>query len=211
MKKLITLSALAALALLLIPSRSMAQKNVLKFDLGSVPGGQYSVLYERALVGGLSAQLGAGIISNNGQQILLNGNSISRYTSQTFGAIVTPELRYYLRQDAPRGLYVNGYGRFRSATKFVNDNSLPMQTDVSHSEHTVTMGGGAGLGLHLLILRTLSVDMNVGPQFKDRRISRNFYDPNVTNEDFQSKFLDLSLGDKKGMALRAQFTLGVAF
>jgi hypothetical protein len=208
MKKLITL---AALALLLMPGLSMAQKNVLKFDLGSTPAGQYSLLYERAIVGRLSAQLGAGIISYDGNQFFSDGTALTRFSSQTFGAIVTPELRYYLKNDAPRGLYVNGYGRFRSATKFVEDQSFPMNTDVSHSEHTVTMGGGAGLGLHVLILRTLSLDMNIGPQFKDRRVSRNYYEPNVTDDDFRSKFLDLSLGDKRGMALRAQFTLGVAF
>lgn len=210
MKKLGMSLALASLALLL-PSLATAQKNVIKFDLGSTPAGQYSLAYERALGGRFSAQLAAGIISKDSWQVFTDGAALTRYTSDTKGLIAVPEMRFYLRKDAPRGLYLNGYGRFRTATRTLQDQSIPMETDVSFREKTVTMGGGAALGVHFLILRTLSIDMNVGPQFKDRSITRDYVTEGVTDEDFNTKFLDLKLGDKQGMAIRAQFTLGVAF
>ncbi len=117
MKKLITLILICSS---IVPS--LAQKNVLKINILSLALGNISMQEEYSINGHSSVALGASYLPSRG----LPGFAVSNDPSNNAkdlsfsGFSITPEYRYYLKGNGPKGLYFAGYIRYSkySADKF---------------------------------------------------------------------------------------------
>lgn len=212
MKKTLLLStALVALfALFSFNASAQNKKNVVKANLFGVFAGQYQLSYERTLNPKSSLQLSAGLISRSGSQTF----GTNSYTSKTSGFIIIPEYRYYLAsadKGSPKGFYVAPFARVLVRTNNLTDTSLERNPDVSRKEKVSAMGGGLVLGYQALIGNLVSLDISAGPQYKSRNSKTTYNQDGVTDDDFDSKFIDFKIQDRSGMGVRFAVSLGVAF
>jgi hypothetical protein len=212
MKKTFLLStALVALvALFSFNASAQNKKNVVKANLFGVFAGQYQLSYERTLNPKSSFQLSAGLISRSGSQTF----GTNAYESKTSGFIVIPEYRYYLAsadKGSPKGFYLAPFARILMRSTNLTDNSLEKTPDVSRKEKVSAMGGGLVLGYQALIGNLVSLDISAGPQYKSRSSKTTYNQTGVTDDDFDSKFIDFKIQDKSGIGARFAVSLGVAF
>lgn len=209
MKRFSPLYPLLLFAILMLPGVHFAQGSVLKAEVLGPTQGQFLLAFERGLDGPASIQIGAGLISQYKEGVFADGGSVQQYTSKTTGFVFMPELRVYLLGDAPRGLYINGYGRIQRNFQEMQDlSSEPFNS--SFEQSSTVLGGGVGGGYQLILGDVFSIDFNIGPQFKDYTIQRvySFGGNDVILEDeFGGEFQR----DEDGLVLRAQLLLGVAF
>ena len=103
--------------------------------------GQYQFGYEHFLSEKLSVQvMPGGIFSVVNLSITdSTGFSFESYEATRGGFIVVPEVRYYLGDVAPDGLYIAPFGRFRSVKTTVDSDQASTRTRQS-------IGGGFVLG-----------------------------------------------------------------
>lgn len=103
MKKLISLALLAILVLPIMAQEKPSvseEPNVVKVNTLSFIVGTGSIFYERKISDNLSGQLGVGYLSYKIED--------SKFT----GLILTPEVRFYPKQNAIDGFYLAPYFRY---------------------------------------------------------------------------------------------------
>jgi hypothetical protein len=206
MKKITIL--FAAILTLTVFNGAFAQvkNNAIKTNLIGLVAGQYQLAYERAINEKMSVQLSAGYITYDGSQTLGSDS----YKMDATGFIVIPEFRYYFAEGL-KGAYAGAFVRYRSATEKYKDVSNPIGTDVSRDTKISSIGGGAVLGYQALISDALVIDIFVGPQYKTRSTTNTYKTAGVTDDDFNSKFIDVKIFDKSGVGVRFGINVGVAF
>lgn len=198
-------------ALLIFPAASQAQRNVVKFDLLGPMQGRYQFAYERAFFGKMSFQVAAGYLARETNFSLVDGNIMNQFTSQMNGVTFTPELRVYLRKCSPRGLYLRGYGTYTNTSEMLRDLTANNIANVSFDQEDVTLSAGAGLGLHLILLRFLSIDANIGPEWRNLSVTRNYVDNGVSDQHFLTKFPDMLDVNHSGLGIKGNISVGIAF
>jgi len=124
--------------------------------------GQYQFGYEHFLSEKASVQLMPGGIF--GSVSLTSSTLDSTLSFETVNAtrggfIVIPEFRYYLGGEAPDGLYISGFARYRSV-------KTTLDNDASSSQTRSAMGGGFVLGYQYMLANGLTGELFLGPQFK---------------------------------------------
>lgn len=122
--------------------------------------GQYQFGYEHFLSESASVQVLPGGIF--GSVTLFPNDSTSNLTSVgagRVGAIVVPEFRYYFSGEAPDGMYIAPFGRYRSVTTTLNN-------DGNSSQTRTAIGGGFVLGYQYSLANGLTGEVFLGPQFK---------------------------------------------
>jgi hypothetical protein len=157
--------------------------------------GQYQFGYEHFLSEKLSVQLVPGVIFS---KVTLSDSTDFTFESvqaTRFGTIVIPEVRYYLGDVAPDGLYIAPFGRFRSVTTTVDNDS-----DVTRKRQSI--GGGFVLGYQYQLANGLTGELFMGPQFKSSTTS---YTGNF------ERFTDLSADDDDGTGIRFGATIGIGW
>jgi hypothetical protein len=212
MKKSILLSTAFTVlfGLLSLSASAQDKKNVIKTNLFGAFAGQYQLAYERVLNENSAFQLSAGIISRTGSQTM----GVNSYESKTSGFIIIPEYRYYLgkEKESPKGFYVAPFARMLLRTNNLTDKSENTSSvDVSRKEKVTAVGGGVALGYQALIGNVVSLDFAIGPQYKSRSTTTTYNQAGVTDEDFNSKFIDFKIQDRSGLGVRIAVGLGIAF
>jgi hypothetical protein len=192
--KLFTLLLVTALSLGFI-SQAQAQKNVLKINPLSLALLTGNIQYERALNEAMSVQLG----------LFYTGFSTESAGVRVgySGLGITPEFRYYVsnsRKDAPRGVYLGPYVRYRNLALSVNDD-----TDDGKWESNL-IGGGIILGHQWLIGDAFALDMFIGPGFRSTNTRVVSTSGTITQDDL------VGLGSTgTGVLFRVGISVGAAF
>ncbi len=156
--------------------------------------GQFQFGYEHFLSEKLSVQVMPGVIFSN--TTVTQSDSLfflESFDATRLGFIVVPEVRYYLGDVAPDGLYIAPFGRFRTVTTTVD------QDDASTRKRT-SIGGGFVLGYQYQLANGLTGELFLGPQFKS---SNTEY-----TGDFEL-YEDLSLDDTEDTGIRFGLTIGI--
>lgn len=178
MKKLATIILLYGLLLSnnFSYSQGIIGKNIIKWNLSALALSQYSIQYERVLALNRSYAIGFGIspdVELPFKTELLDrfgGNSDARHAieSTRFTKItVTPEYRFYMSKNAPKGFYVATFIRY---TNMLLSSNYPFTTNsgVQHNPHVEGkfsgVGGGAMIGTQFLLGPSMVLDLwIVGP------------------------------------------------
>jgi hypothetical protein len=167
-------------------------QNVIKLNIPSLAVGTISMFYERVLNEQMSVQLGASYTSIKSDWLL---------NVQYRGYAITPEFRYYFTAtEAPRGLFVAPFARYRysdvtgSITR--DGNQLPANAKISAYGAGIMIGGQ-------IVGRHLSVDAFLGPSLNARSVK--VATPNVTEKEFPVPNILGVFG------LRAGIAVGFAF
>jgi hypothetical protein len=192
--KLFTLLLTAALSLGFL-SQAQAQQNVLKINPLSLALLTGNVQYERALNEAMSVQLG---VFYTGFSTEIEGIRLG-YS----GVGITPEFRYYVsnaRQDAPRGVYLGPYVRYRNISTSAGDD-----VDEGAWESNL-IGGGLILGHQWLFGDAFVLDMFIGPGFRSTNTRVVSTSGTITQDDL------LGLGSSgTGVLFRWGLSIGAAF
>lgn len=192
--KLFTLLLTAALSLGFL-SQAQAQQNVLKINPLSLALLTGNVQYERALNEAMSVQLGVFYtgFSTETEGIRLGYSGVG----------ITPEFRYYVsnaRQDAPRGVYLGPYVRYRNISTSVRDD-----VDEGAWESNL-IGGGLILGHQWLFGDAFVLDMFIGPGFRSTNTRVVSTSGTITQDDL------VGLGSSgTGVLFRWGLSIGAAF
>ena len=144
-------------------AKTFAQSNVIKINPLSLFAITGNIQYERALNEKMSVQLGGyfGTISTG---FGADGNDAG--ISYTWYGI-TPEFRYYVTnasKDAPRGLYVGPFVRYRNVTAKYDATLSTGETGAAKASIT-GIGGGAIIGYQFLFGDVVALDLFAGPQY----------------------------------------------
>ncbi|MCG8326782.1 MAG: DUF3575 domain-containing protein [Chitinophagales bacterium] len=227
MRNLKGIALLAIVCLCGINLYAQDQSNVIKLNVIGPIFGQYQVAYEKAIAPKLSLQLSAGYLAGKSEgNSSLNGDSYD-YENQRSGFILIPEVRYYPFNNAPKGFFLGGFGRFRQATNDLTDSSNGTEgiaQNLSRERIVTTIGGGGVLGFQWISKGGFSFDIFAGTGYKSRS-TETTYDLDTLNEKatnpdeydslgdelFNQKYLDFKLDDKEGWGLRFGFHFGYAF
>jgi hypothetical protein len=196
--KLFTLLLFVSLLMVFFHS-SHAQKNVLKINPLSLGLVTLNAQYERALNESTSAQLG---LFYSGFSTNFPGEGRLGFSGISF----TPEFRYYLSnasQDAPRGIYVGPYLRYRSLQAFFRD-----ENGTNDGEWELnTIGGGVLLGYQWILGDVFALDIYLGPGLRN-----NSTKILLESEDYSIDELPGFLfGDGLGILFRFGISVGAAF
>jgi hypothetical protein len=127
--------------------------------------GQYQFGYEHFISEKASVQLMPGGIFGSVSLTSTTVDSTFAFESVSAtrgGFIVIPEFRYYLGGEAPDGMYISAFGRFRSVKTTLDDDGASSQTRSA-------VGGGFVLGYQYMIASGLTGELFLGPQFKATR------------------------------------------
>lgn len=156
--------------------------------------GQYQFGYEHFLSEKVSVQLLPGGIF--GKETLSSIDSLNteflNVSATRGGVIVIPEFRYYLGGEAPDGLYIAPFGRFRSV-------KTTLDIDPSSSRKRRAIGGGFVLGYQYQLANGLTGEVFFGPQFKSSTTS--------TEGDFDG--YGFNFDDESDTGVRFGFTIGL--
>lgn len=160
--------------------------------------GQYQFGYEHFLSEKLSVQVMPGLIFSNvslSKAVADSSFFFESFDATRLGVIVVPEVRYYLGDVAPDGLYIAPFGRFRSVTTTVD-------SDEGSTRKRQSIGGGFVLGYQYQLANGLTGELFLGPQFKS---STTTYSGDF--EDYE----DLSSDDTDGSGIRFGLTIGTGW
>ncbi|MCJ8163733.1 DUF3575 domain-containing protein [Pontibacter sp. E15-1] len=144
---------------------------------------------EHAFSPNISAQLGA----------FTTGASIKDVDFKGYG--FTPEIRYYISDNAPSGFYVAGYGRVLNYKLTVEDKEKGETYEATYKP----IGAGVAAGNQFIFNNGISVDLFLG-------VGVNGGSLNIktgTNDDFDRGLLDYVLGS--GVRFRPGLTVGYSF
>ncbi len=210
-KKLLSLSILGLFLMGAFHGKS--QNLVIKINPLSLAAVTANIQAEYALNEKMSAQLGFFIGSVN---LGFGADGVDGGVGYTWFGI-TPEFRYYAQnktKDAPRGLYVAPFVRYRSIrTKYEGSIEDPDNAGlVTTGEITASInaiGGGVLLGYQWLFGDVFALDMFIGPQYSQANTTLKASCENCDGtEDVFSESAGLSFG---GIGIRAGLAVGVAF
>lgn len=190
---LFTFLLVAALSLGFI-SQAQAQKNVLKVNPLSLVLLTGNIQYERVINEAMSIQIGF-LYSGFGFE---TGGIRIGYS----GIGLTPEFRYYVsnaRKDAPRGVYIGPYVRYRNFTASVSDGQDEGSWNIN------SIGGGMVIGHQWLFGDAFALDMFIGPGFGSSNIKVVSTSGSVSSDDLRG------FGSGANPIFRAGFSIGAAF
>lgn len=142
--------------------------------------GQYQLGYEHFISERTSIQLTPGAVFSSVSLLAANDTLVTAGSvgAKRSGIILIPEVRYYLGDNAPTGVYAAVFGRYRDVTTTLDDDPASTQTRSA-------VGGGFVLGYQHKLANGLVGDIFIGPQFKqtDTRSTGNFDDYAFTLEE----------------------------
>lgn len=198
MKRIFLLVAVLATGTLSLQAQEQEGTGVVKSNPFGWFAGQFQFGYEHFLSEKLSVQVMPGVIFSNTTVSQANPDSLlffDSFDATRLGFIVVPEVRYYLGDVAPDGLYIAPFGRLRTVTTTVD------QDDASTRKRT-SIGGGFVLGYQYQLANGLTGEVFLGPQFKS---STTEY-----TGDFES-YEDLSSDDTDDTGIRFGLTIGLGW
>lgn len=175
MKKLLLC---AVTALTFFNAKAQDATNTLKINPISALLRTGSVFYERKINDGMSAQLG---LAYTGIKI-----SDTKFT----GLAITPEVRFYFKQNALSGLY---------AAPFLRYQNYKISDGMDEGKYT-SFGGGALIGRQWVYGSGFTLDLFFGPSFN----SGNYKATSGTDEP------DIK-GGIEGVGIRTGIALGFGF
>ena len=196
MKRTILLMAVLAMGAFSLQAQEQEGTGVVKSNPFGWFAGQFQFGYEHFLSEKLSVQVMPGLIFSN--TTVTQGDSLfllESFDATRLGFIVVPEVRYYLGDVAPDGLYIAPFGRLRTVTTTVD------QDDASTRKRT-SIGGGFVLGYQYQLANGLTGEVFLGPQFKS---STTEY-----TGDFET-YEDLSADDTDDTGIRFGLTIGLGW
>jgi len=191
MKRLLILLVLAGA----VKAQAQDGSGVIKTNPWGWFAGQFQFGYEHFLSEKMSVQLLPGAIYSTGTVSITDSivGFFESYSVTRSGFIVIPEFRYYLADEAPEGLYIAPFGRFRTVTATVDE-------DPQSTRRREIMGGGFVLGYQYKLANGLTGEVFLGPQFKS--INTTF------TGDYQ-EYDDLDLGESDGTGIRFGLNIGL--
>lgn len=196
MKRTFLLMAVLAMGTTALQAQEQEGTGVIKSNPFGWFAGQFQFGYEHFLSEKLSVQVMPGVIFSN--TTVTQGDSLfvfESFDATRLGFIVVPEVRYYLGDVAPDGLYIAPFGRLRTVKTTVD------QDDVSTRTRT-SIGGGFVLGYQYQLANGLTGEVFLGPQFKS---STTEYTGNFESYD------DLNLDDTDDTGIRFGLTIGLGW
>lgn len=179
MKKIITLMLLAILAIPSIAQESneSEEKNVLKVNTLSLIIGTGSIFYEREFTNNLSGQMGVAYLNYKIED--------AKFT----GLILTPEMRFYPKQNAIDGFYIAPYVRYQNFS-IEGDNGKGTYSNI---------GGGVAFGRQWITKSGFTMDLFFGGHYGSGKV-----EVESGTEDFDTAKFD-------GFRTRIGFAIGFAF
>jgi hypothetical protein len=182
MKKLFTLILAAVLTITSFAqdktSSVSTEKNVLKVNTLSLFLGTGSVFYEHRFSENMSGQIGVGYLNY--------GNSGNRFS----GLFLTPEFRYYPKNNAIDGMYIAPYLRYQNLTVKVDPDKATL----------TNIGGGLAFGRQWITNSGFIMDLFFGGHYTSASLKVKTGSPN----DFNINAFD-------GFGVRVGFAIGFAF
>jgi hypothetical protein len=155
------------------------EKNVLKVNTLALLIGSGSVFYERKVTDLVSAQLGAGYLNYKIGE------------SKFSGLILTPECKFYIRNNAIDGFYISPYLRYNQYKYDQNENS-------GKGSYT-SMGGGVAFGRQWIFSKGFVMDLFFGGHYTDGKV------------DITSGEDPADVTKFEGFKTRVGFAIGFAF
>ncbi|MGE0076790.1 MAG: DUF3575 domain-containing protein [Bacteroidales bacterium] len=177
MRKIVMLTLLALVVLPSIAQES-EEKNVLKINTLSLIVGTGSIFYEREFSDNLSGQMGAAYLNYK-----IGDTEFS-------GLILTPEVRFYPRNNAIDGFYVAPYIRYQNFSL----------EDGEYKATYSNFGGGISLGRQWVTDSGFTMDLFFGAHYTSGKIDVD----SGTEDDFDVSNFD-------GFRTRVGFSIGFAF
>lgn len=175
MRKLL-LCALTALTF--INAEAQNATNTLKINPLSAILSTGSVFYERKLSDGMSAQLGLAYTG-----IKLDDTKFS-------GLAITPEVRFFIKQHAPTGMYAAPFVRYQNYS--VSDNEDKGKFN--------SFGGGILIGHQWIYSSGFTLDLFLGPSYNNGNYK-------ATSGNDEPEFS----GGIEGFGIRTGIALGIGF
>lgn len=197
-------------------------KGVIKWNPLGIFAGQYQFGYEHMLNDKMSVQLMAGLINQNTDQSYQDfiADEQYRYEQNKSGFIAIPEFRFYFSpQDfgAPEGVYVAALARVLNLTYDLDDTADEGPWgNLSRVDNRTVIGGGLVLGYAYYLDNGFMLEGFIGPQYKSVNFERTYdsgIDTEIGDDNFESKFIDISLGgvENGGGGVRFGVNVGYAF
>jgi len=157
--------------------------------------GQFQFGYEHFLSEKLSVQVLPGVIFSKTTVSDSASFILDTYDATRLGFIVVPELRYYLGDVAPDGLYIAPFARFRAVRTTIDSDP-----DVKRVRGAI--GGGFVLGYQYQLANGLTGELFIGPQYKST---------SSETEGGFDRYEDLSLPENEGMGVRFGANIGIGW
>lgn len=209
-----------------IYAQEVFPKNIINVDLLRLIIPQYQFSFERIINNKFSAGLSIGYIRK--KDYYTEFGSTIFYISKTSGYIFIPNFKFYVKQMAPKGFYVEPFIiiKFLSiqfldssvASRIYFNNTMKDVPNISHNEKRNSLGGGIVIGYNHFIGDHVNIDYFVGfnyistkeqiihiddPYVSEEEI-QGWLSENESREDFQNSIFDidniLRLGVKIGIA-----------
>lgn len=127
-----------------------SEKNVLKVNTLALIIGTGSIFYERELSDMMSAQMGVGYLNYKVEETKFSG------------LILTPEIKFYVRNNAIDGFYLAPYLRYNKYEYEGNDN----QDQGSFT----AFGGGVAFGRQWIMKKGFVMDLFFGGHYTDGNV-----------------------------------------
>ena len=182
MKKIVVLFLLSALTLSSFAQDEVIvapEKNVLKVNTLALVVGTGSIFYEREVSDLASAQMGVGFMSYNFGDAKFSG------------LILTPEVKFYIRNNAIDGFYISPYLRY---------NQYGCKSDEGEDEGKFSaVGGGVAFGRQWIFRKGFVIDFFFGGHYTDGSI------------DIQQGGEPEDITKFEGFKTRVGFAIGFAF
>lgn len=181
MKKILTLVLIAVLAFpsFAQESNESEEKNVLKVNTLSLIIGTGSIFYEREFTDNLSGQMGVGYLNYKFDD--------TKFT----GLILTPEVRFYPKQNAIDGFYIAPYLRYQN---------FGLEADGGEATYS-NIGGGIAFGRQWITKSGFTMDLFFGGHYGSGELE-------VTDGSDEESF---EVSNFDGFRTRIGFSLGFAF
>ncbi len=192
--KYITIVCLLAIGLQ-VQAQDQEATGIVKSNPIGWLAGQFQFGYEHFLSEKLSVQVMPGVIFSSTSLSDTTAFIFDSYDATRLGFIVVPEVRYYLGDVAPDGLYIAPFGRFRTVTTSVD-------SDSDSKRIRSAIGGGFVLGYQYQLANGLTGELFLGPQFKSTSSKKE--------GDFD-RYEDLSLDEEDGTGVRFGLTIGIGW
>lgn len=173
---LVTILAIPALAQ---ESNESEEKNVLKVNTLSLIVGTGSIFYEREFTDNLSGQVGVGYLNYKFDE--------TKFT----GLILTPEVRFYPKQNAIDGFYIAPYIRYQN---------FGLEVDGGEATYS-NIGGGIAFGRQWITKSGFTMDLFFGGHYGSGELE-------VKDNSDEDLF---EVSDFDGFRTRIGFAIGFAF
>ena len=169
--------------------------HVVKINPFGLAVSQYQLAYEHALNENFSIQLSAGIMTGSTELTetdTTGGFETTLVTSDRSGYILIPEVRFYPKGTACKGVYISLAGRIRSVT---NTNAETGDVMLKRSAN------GAALLFGYQSQSDIAWEFFIGPQFKSVSVESDYDDDNASG----------LFGESEGVGLRFGLNFGLGW